>query len=186
MPIFPREPLPAPTAQLFLSRVIEPVLCYLSEIPFSRAATQLLLGTAIKESPHFKYRGQLGGGPALGYFQMEPATHDDIWNNFLRYKPVLARQILTLLTTPDADKYAQLQYNDGYAAAMTRTHYLRARFPLANFDDIGSMAGYWKRFYNTDLGKGTVEEFITTWRSYTPTEGLYYIKNCTEDPLTSA
>jgi len=51
----------------------------------SEAAEELLLGTAVQESLNFKYRRQMGGGPARGYFQMEPATHDDIWDNYLQF-----------------------------------------------------------------------------------------------------
>jgi hypothetical protein len=70
-----------PTPQVFLTTIIEPVLHHLTEIPYDRAAAQLLLGTALKESLQLKYRRQIQG-PALGYYQMEPATHDDIWNNY--------------------------------------------------------------------------------------------------------
>ena len=44
-------------------------------------AVNLLMGTAAQESHLGKYRKQIGGGPALGIFQMEPATFNDIVNN---------------------------------------------------------------------------------------------------------
>ena len=56
------------------------------------AAEQLLLGTAIQESLLI-HRQQLGGGPALGLFQMETATHDDCWNNFLKFRKGLADKV---------------------------------------------------------------------------------------------
>ena len=57
--------------------IIEPVLSRLHAA--SPAARALLLGTAAQESAMGRYIRQLRGGPALGIFQMEPATHDDIW-----------------------------------------------------------------------------------------------------------
>ena len=73
----------------FRANIIEPALTVL-ELD-SVAAQELLLGTAVQES-RITYLRQLGNGPALGLFQMEPATHNDIWDNFLEYKPELAKK----------------------------------------------------------------------------------------------
>jgi hypothetical protein len=79
------------------------------------------LGTAIVESK-LKYRKQIGG-PALGLFQMEPNTHNDIWNNFLKYRDGLRRAIIKIFGT---DLHAKdLENNDDYATIMARIHYLR-------------------------------------------------------------
>jgi hypothetical protein len=51
----------------------------------SESAVNLLLGTAAQESQFGTYFRQIGGGPALGVFQMEPDTEIDIWDNYLRY-----------------------------------------------------------------------------------------------------
>ncbi|WP_338332147.1 hypothetical protein [Acetobacter sp. LMG 32666] len=55
----------------------------------SDAAVNLLLGTALVESGIYFLR-QLRG-PALGFWQMEPATHDDCWHTFLNQKADLAQ-----------------------------------------------------------------------------------------------
>ena len=170
--------LTAPTPQVFLTKVIEPVLCFLTEIPYSIAASQLLLGTAIKESQNFKYKKQLGGGPAVSFFQMEPATHNDIWNNFLKYKPKLAKQVSDLLTDPKANKVHELQFNDNYATAMARVHYLRAPAALPAFDDFSAQAAYWKQYYNTPLGKGTAKEYQDIWDKSTGFTSLIYKSSC--------
>ncbi|KAF0118141.1 MAG: hypothetical protein FD149_866 [Rhodospirillaceae bacterium] len=72
----------------FVTTVIRPTLLHLGL--HSPAAEALLLGTAIQESRLGTYLRQTGGGPALGVYQMEPATHEDIWTNFLAYRPDLA------------------------------------------------------------------------------------------------
>lgn len=46
---------------------------------WSEAAENLLLGTTAQESHMGTYIKQVGKGPALGIYQMEPATHKDIW-----------------------------------------------------------------------------------------------------------
>jgi hypothetical protein len=129
------------------------------------AAEQLVLGTGIQESL-LVYRQQLGGGPARGLFQMEPQTHDDCWENYLRFRNALAdkvRQTLDAGQQPVADT---MQVNDRYAAAMCRIRYLRVTQSLPAAHDIQAMATYWKAHYNTPLGAGTPEEFLEKWPQY--------------------
>jgi hypothetical protein len=73
---------------IFVRATIGPVLRQLGLDEYRmQAAEELLLGTALQESGLI-YRRQLNNGPALGLFQMEPATHDDIWADFLTYHGV--------------------------------------------------------------------------------------------------
>ena len=128
-------------------------------------AEQLVLGTAIQESL-LVHRQQLGGGPALGLFQMEPATHDDCWENFLRFHPAIAdkvRQTLAAGQQPIADT---MRVNDRYAAAMCRIRYRRVSDPLPAPNDMQALADYWKQHYNTPLGAGTPHEFLAKWPQY--------------------
>lgn len=131
---------------------------------YSPQAEELLLGTAIQES-RLVYLKQLGGGPALGLFQMEPATHDDIWDNYLKYHPALGRSILGLSCSPELDA-GELVWNLLYATAMTRVHYLRVPEALPAEGDIDAQAVYWKEYYNTYLGSGTEEEYTENWYTY--------------------
>lgn len=166
-----------PIPQVFLSKIIEPVLCNLKGVPFSSTASQLLLGTAIKESGNFKYRKQIRG-PALSYFQIEPETHDDIWENYLKYRPNLASTVKTFLSNPNADKLFELENNDNYTVVIARISYKRAPEPLPMLDDLSSMAKYWKKYYNTPLGKGTIKGFLELWNRSTNNTSLIYKGNC--------
>ena len=134
-----------------------------AEIKYSIHAENLILGTAAQESAYGKYTVQIGGGPALGKFQMEEATHNDIWKNFLKYKPRLAKLVLSIsgLTEPD---FNALEKNDIYACAMCRVHYFRKKEPIPT--TINGYAWYWKQFYNTSEGKGTISEFINNYIKY--------------------
>lgn len=124
-------------------------------------AVNLLMGTAAQESHLGRYRKQLGGGPALGIFQMEPATFDDIVKNYLRYKPELAARIERVARI-SRFKAEDIENNDLLAICMARVHYLRVREAIPS--DLEGWARYWKRYYNTPLGKGTEEEFIANYK----------------------
>lgn len=122
---------------------------------YSDTALNLLTGTGLVESG-FRVTAQSGGGPALGWFQMEPATYGDIWQNYLRYRPDLA----VLIESIAGDKQpvvSDLQTNPRFAAAMCRVKYLRSPLPLPQ-NTAFNLCQYWKYVYNTELGKGQVDD----------------------------
>jgi hypothetical protein len=148
----------------FREEVVVPVLKYLEpEIPFSDVAVELLVGTATTESHRGSYIKQLGGGPALGVFQMEPTTHDDIWLNWLKYQPWLGEKVRAMRGTGFVPRpETHMVGNMYYAAAMARVHYRRVREALPPTTDAHLLGAYWKRYYNTRLGKGTVEQYVAS------------------------
>jgi hypothetical protein len=90
------------------------------------AAEQLMLGTGIQESLLVN-RQQIGGGPALGLFQMETATHDDCWKNYLKFQTALADNVKQTLG-PGQQPIAQtLRLNDRYADDVPRALYAGKR-----------------------------------------------------------
>jgi hypothetical protein len=119
--------------------------------------------------PTIEFIQQMGEGPAKGLFQMEKATYDDIWENFLKYKPALSNKVddLSIITiaSSNIDGFNQLCGNNYYAAAMCRVHYLRVKESMPKEDDLQGMANYWKKYYNTHLGKGKPEDFINKAKS---------------------
>lgn len=131
---------------------------------YSQAAAELLLGTALQESK-LVYRRQIGGGPARGLFQMEMATHDDIHANYLKYRSSLRNAVLHLKSSLTAKAEAELTDNDAYAAAMARVLYKRAPKALPQAGDVPGMAAYWKQYYNTPLGAGSVDQYVASWSS---------------------
>jgi hypothetical protein len=140
----------------FRDRIVRPVLRAMEA--HSPAAEALLLGTAAQES-RCTYLCQLGGGPALGLYQMEPATHDDIWNSYLAFRQNLTDAVSAWLV-PGKSRTEQLVWNLAYATAMCRVHYQRVPEALPAATDVPGLARYWKRHYNTVQGAGTEDEFI--------------------------
>jgi len=142
--------------------IITPVLTALA-LPNPEAATELLLATAMQESACGNMIVQEGGGPALGIWQMETVTHDDVWTNFLAYQTTLAAEVASFLCgqLPRAD---QLIGNLYYSCAMARVQYYRSPDPLPAVGDVDGQAAYYLRVYNAG-GKATAAEFVTNWHS---------------------
>jgi len=130
----------------------------------SEAAEELLLGTALQESLGGVFLHQGNNGPAVGIFQMEPRTHDDLWANYLAYRPLLLAKMQSLLM-PGMTKQDQLAGNLFYAAAMARVLYLRAPDPLPQAGDIAAQAAFYKRWYNSPGGAATTDAYLAKWNA---------------------
>jgi len=144
-----------------LELVIQPVL---SAIGLNgHSAQQLVLGTAAVESG-LTYIRQLGKGPALGLWQMEPATYSSLWHDMLDKRPGLKHAVLGLGPYLNPPAPARLISDLALGAAMCRVRYLWDPHPLPEAGDIRGLAETWKRAYNTRLGAGTPEHFVRAWQ----------------------
>ena len=139
-----------------LALVIRPTLEKLSL--WSLSAEELVLGTAIVESG-LTYLKQHGDGPALGLWQVEPATHDDLYTNFLNFRPELGSKLMELRAA-GLSLDENLAANQMYGAAVCRLCYYRKPDALPAAGDIGGQAAFWKQHYNTLLGAGTVNKYV--------------------------
>lgn len=140
--------------------IIRPTLSRLS-LPSPACAERLLMGTIAQES-QFRYLHQLGGGPALGLFQMEPFTAQDLWDRFsVRFK-------LMDWVVPGIAPVSQLVWNLQFAAAMCRIHYWARPFTLPERIILSpdELAAIWKKHYNTEKGKGKPTEFIKNYQTF--------------------
>ena len=128
------------------------------------------MGTALQESGLLSLR-QIHG-PALGPFQLEPATHEDIWANYLAHNPGLS-SLVTALSIPAAhvELENELMGNLWYAAAMCRVFYRRVPEALPAAGDLAGQAAYYKLHYNTPAGAATTDEYIANWRAAFPVGG---------------
>jgi hypothetical protein len=175
---------PGLDARQFRAFVVRPTLHKLGL--WSAAAENLLVGTALTESalralvqdggPGFAGPGYAGGfaeargsaeasGPALGVYQIEPATHRDVLANFLEYRLGLAQRVRELRARePDPDE--QLVTNLAYATAVCRVIYYRRPEPLPEAQDIEGLGEYWKQHFNTPRGAGTVTRFVAAYREH--------------------
>lgn len=121
---------------------------------YSESAVKLLMGTCAQESLFGQYRKQITG-PAISVFQIEPATFDWLRDKYKKRFPKISNI-----------QFKDLEFDDKAAIIFCRLRYLADPHPLPNADNIRGLAGVWKRVYNTFLGKGTVEEFLSNYERF--------------------
>ncbi len=123
------------------------------------------MGTAAQESRMGTFLRQLGGGPALGIFQMEPDTCFDIWDNFLFFRRDLTAAIDLVCGTSEPNLDALLG-DLRYQILMTRLHYLRIPAALPHPNDLLGQAHYWDQYYNINADHGFPAEYKRNYQKY--------------------
>jgi hypothetical protein len=130
------------------------------------ASENLLMGTAAVESDMGTFLMQNGRngepvGPALGIFQMEPATYFDTKTHSDYYRKLKNDGRFNI---PDEPYWLIL--NLELATVMCRLKYTMIPEKLPKHDDIVGLARYWKEYYNTSGGKGSINKFIERYDKY--------------------
>ncbi len=139
--------------------IIKPTLAHMGPRYEGETAERLLLGTIAHESKGVHLDQRLSAkddvlGPAIGIYQIEPATHDDLWDNFLLFRSKLGSKIQNLLAGwPDRD--TQLAANLSYATAIARALYYRQPDKLPKPTDEDGIWWYYKRYWNSIHGAAT-------------------------------
>lgn len=157
-----------------LVHVVRPALAVL-DLPGGTLAEKLVMGTAAHESDGFRYIHQLGKGPALSLWQIEPATARDTAE---RLSPQLWARVEDMCaaypmpknwpdTTAIDNMLAQLPGNLYLGAAMCRLVYYMKPFRMPLEDEPRDARNWcaetWKRHYNTIKGAGTTDQFLRHW-----------------------
>jgi len=124
---------------------------------WSQDAEDLLIGTGVHESDGLKRISQYGNGPALSYFQMEPATLNDLYANYLKFH-LDKKKLLDELKIPRMNLEDNLLTNLPFAIMAARLQYYRVTGPIPSH--LEGQAEYWKKWWNTVDGKGTTEQYI--------------------------
>jgi hypothetical protein len=127
---------------------------------WSQEAEDLLMGTAAQESHLGKYIAQING-PAKGIFQMEPATEKDLWE-------YIARKNLTNLIGTVSGVFGpnplHLEGNLLYQIIIARIFYRRVKEVIP--EGLVLQAKYYKKYWNTELGKATVDQYVKNYTTY--------------------
>lgn len=143
--------------------IIKPALIDL--IMFNEDAMELLVFTCAVESLGGTYLKQIKG-PALGIYQMEPETYNDIWQNYINNKKDLSLLMATNFDCsriPDEDR---LIYDLRFATVMCRIHYARVSGSLPSSDNPQDIYNYYKKYYNTPQGAATQAESIQKYLAF--------------------
>ncbi len=144
-------------------------------LEYAHNVAALLVGTAIAESS-LRYRRQKGFATntlygAWGLWQCEIGSITtslnfirkdsallERCNQYIPKNVIQCRSMNEFQAFPDIVKMNAIMKDDGLACLFSRLHYLRQ--PGAVPDTLAGQAEYWKKYYNTICGKGTVERYI--------------------------
>ena len=127
---------------------------------YSDDALALVVRTGMAESGYRALKGYGEGNPAIGFFQIEPATMNDMIDNYIKYRSRYKVDLISLGMNFEKDTIISVMSNIAVQAALCRIHYRRDKHSIPSWDDLEGQAKYWKRVYNTNLGRGTTEHFI--------------------------
>lgn len=131
----------------------------LKEIPrgYSKDAVELLLMIAAHESKAGTFLKQ-EKGPALGIFQIEPETHDDVWKNG-------DTCCVNAQTIGVEWSECRLEYDLRYQIFIARQKLFMIAEPIPS--KVDEMADYAKKYWNTEHGKATGIDYMVAYEKYT-------------------
>lgn len=145
----------------FREYIVKPVLNALNL--YSQEAEDLMVGICAHESKGGTYFKQING-TAMGPYEMQRDAHDHIWNAFLPSSPQICYNLMTICELSRKPTFEMLQFHLRYATAMTRIYFVPIKESIPK--DLQGQAEYWKKYYNTVLGKGTVQEYIDDYLTF--------------------
>ncbi len=134
--------------------IIIPALQSMGHGLSGESTVQLLLATAAQESHMGEFLHQVNG-PALGIYQMEPATFTDTIHR--------ASNTLAFIEIATSDR---LVYDLRYATVVARAKYFLDPEPLPEANDINGIWTVYKRVWNTPLGAATQQQFLANYAKY--------------------
>ena len=142
-----------------IGEIIDEVLHHLESagIPRTVDAYNLVFETGMAESGYRALEGYGEGNPAVSFWQLEPATIRDTWENYITYRKPLIEAVYKLGLIEE-NKVFSVFSNIALASAFCRIYY--RRMPGAIPHSMPERAAYWKRFYNTIKGRGTVDHYV--------------------------
>jgi hypothetical protein len=133
---------------------------------WSPKAEEILVMTAAQESLGGSFLRQFPTGPALGIFQIEENTINDIWDNYIAYNLSIEDKILRTIGATKRPPNETIIYNLWYAVLMVRVFYLRVKEDIPPVSDVLAMAAYYKKHFNSDIGKATIPEVIANYHKF--------------------
>lgn len=141
-----------------MNEIIKTITDTIAEMPacyHGENINVLMWGTCGQESHLGKYRKQING-EALSLMQIERPTFGHV---FKRYEKL----IRSLFPELKDITFEMLETNDKLAIVIARLKYWTIPVFIPSADDLPAIARYWKNYYNTAKGKGTVEQFLKNY-----------------------
>ena len=145
--------------------LIKETLEELGDKYYSHEAMMLIYNTGLVES-RYKYLMQKGGtNVARGFFQCEPWVAVSLCEDYLQYREPLMKKVAEIcfldlkhFISPVSSEWKKiLTTNITAQIIFCRLHYWRVPKKLPK--TIDEQALYWKKYYNTEKGAGTIKHF---------------------------
>jgi DNA-binding XRE family transcriptional regulator len=152
-------------AAQFRELIVVPVLNILGLD--SKEAQDILIMTMAHESNCGEYLMQLGTGPALGVYQMEKGTYNDLWKTLNDINSPLHSLAIKVLKASDIQSIPEAEEMEGnlyLATAMARVYYARIRKQIPK--DLVEMSQYVKIYWNTEQGKATSDDYLRAYYKF--------------------
>lgn len=134
----------------------------------SPAAVNLILGTAAQETNMGSFIVQQGIGDkgGLGIYQMEQRTYNDIWDNFINNNIAIKAKIKLYLGYEGRPLATRMISDFALSTIMCRLFYYIISKPLPDANNIQELGKFYKTYFNTDMGKATVEQFVENYHRF--------------------
>ena len=139
---------------------------------YSPEASLMVFNTGLVESG-YRALMQYPSKIARSYFQVEPNTCYDIFENYLKYRKSIWYDVIDTCelnekykqAIPTREECARLLTNNiAFAICMARLVYRRVPTRLPRTDDLEGQANYWLKHYNAG-GKGSIDKFTEAIKS---------------------
>ena len=131
----------------------------------SEDAINLVVATGIVES-RYEYIRQMGDGPARSFWQVEPATCVDNLAHYLKHRPKLMKKCAeaSMVDLKHWQNYDERVWAEilekNIAAGIVHCRLKYWRVPKKMPSSVEGQAAYWKKYYNSEGGKGNPEHFV--------------------------
>lgn len=128
-------------------------------------AVYLLLLTAAQETRlgYYLVQQKIGFNGGIGIYQMEANAYHSIWDNMIAPYPAMKAKMKLYTGYDSKPPIARMATDLTLATIMARLYYYRVKEALPKRNDVKAMAQYWKKYWNTELGKGTVEQAVKSY-----------------------
>lgn len=131
-------------------------------------AAHLLLLTCAQETQLGKYlvQAKINFSGGIGIYQMQAPTFHYIWDNQVAPYAAVRAKIKLYIGYDNKPAIQRLATDLSLATIMARLFYHRVEEPLPNCNDMKAVATYYKKYWNTERGKATVEEAMANYVLY--------------------
>jgi hypothetical protein len=139
---------------------------------YSEDAEELLIATCAHESKGSVYIAQIKG-PALGIYQIEPKTFYNVWEKMKESygyngsRGLIYKNIMRGCNFSEDPRSDELITNLKFSTMIARVLYYISSEVLPNKDSIDEIWEFYKKVWNSSLGKATKDEFVADYKKFT-------------------